>query len=362
MSLDERVSDFIRLIYESPYDPADWDRMARRLMELTHSNGLLISVVDAQHEQFSAMSFYGNEDSRFAEGIKDYAEWVCHEDPTLHFAAQNPNAGFCDSERSVPCEDYLSQPMTRWNNHCFGATHWIVGYTPPCDGLTLGVSLHTPAEVGHMRRSDERLFRMLFPHIVRAVTLAARPPQLAENHAPVMLVNALGHVVRANDPAQALAAEADAFQLEDGAIVPTHAGARTTFARLMDAALKPEIDEARSGGLKLPRRSKRLDLLALVDPLPHAATIAGAMGAEAVVRFVDPANRGCPMEVQRRLFDFTKREAEVAELLLAGHSVESIGHTLKISPATVRIHLRALFRKTDTDRQSDLINLLLRVS
>ncbi|HYZ86686.1 MAG TPA: helix-turn-helix transcriptional regulator [Bryobacteraceae bacterium] len=56
----------------------------------------------------------------------------------------------------------------------------------------------------------------------------------------------------------------------------------------------------------------------------------------------------------------TKTEARVAELLVAGHSVSEICDELSIRTTTARTHLRHLFEKTDTRRQSELVAALLR--
>jgi DNA-binding CsgD family transcriptional regulator len=56
------------------------------------------------------------------------------------------------------------------------------------------------------------------------------------------------------------------------------------------------------------------------------------------------------------------REAELARMLLEGHSLESASESLDIAIGTARVHLRNLFAKTDTNRQGDLIRLLTRLA
>ncbi|MBN9697252.1 MAG: helix-turn-helix transcriptional regulator [Zoogloea sp.] len=60
-------------------------------------------------------------------------------------------------------------------------------------------------------------------------------------------------------------------------------------------------------------------------------------------------------QLLQRLFGLTAAEARVLERLTAGLSVEEIAQGSGVSPATVRVQLKALFKKTNTRRQADLI-------
>ena len=64
----------------------------------------------------------------------------------------------------------------------------------------------------------------------------------------------------------------------------------------------------------------------------------------------------------RTAYRLTPKETELARLPTAGHSVETAAETLAITIVTARVHLRNLFIKTGTDRQSELILLLSRLS
>jgi DNA-binding NarL/FixJ family response regulator len=55
----------------------------------------------------------------------------------------------------------------------------------------------------------------------------------------------------------------------------------------------------------------------------------------------------------------TTREIVVATLLLHGRTRKSIGHRLKVSPETVRVHIDALF---DKFRVKDRLGLALRIA
>ncbi|WP_280283304.1 helix-turn-helix transcriptional regulator [Pseudomonas sp. BN415] len=56
----------------------------------------------------------------------------------------------------------------------------------------------------------------------------------------------------------------------------------------------------------------------------------------------------------------TRREREVARLLLEGHSSISASQCLQISPGTVKVHRRSLYEKLSIGSQSQLLALFVR--
>jgi DNA-binding CsgD family transcriptional regulator len=62
--------------------------------------------------------------------------------------------------------------------------------------------------------------------------------------------------------------------------------------------------------------------------------------------------------ILRQFFGLTPAETRLAILLLQHRSVEEAAERLDISLNTARTHLKKLFEKTGTRRQSELVSLL----
>lgn len=58
------------------------------------------------------------------------------------------------------------------------------------------------------------------------------------------------------------------------------------------------------------------------------------------------------------MFDLTPAEARVASALMTGAALESIATQHRVSLGTVRTQLRAIYEKTCTHRQAQLVALL----
>ncbi|KQT54519.1 LuxR family transcriptional regulator [Aureimonas sp. Leaf454] len=73
--------------------------------------------------------------------------------------------------------------------------------------------------------------------------------------------------------------------------------------------------------------------------------------------------RRSPLRSTDQVWDamnLTKREAAIVELVLQGHSSESIGLRLGISTGTVKVHRRNVYRKLGITSQTQLMSIYLR--
>lgn len=87
-------------------------------------------------------------------------------------------------------------------------------------------------------------------------------------------------------------------------------------------------------------------------------------GASLVVVILEDAIRGVGDigGTLHAMFDLTPREIAVATALTRGHDLVETADSLGISPGTARNHLKAVFLKTHTHRQSELVSLILRIT
>jgi DNA-binding CsgD family transcriptional regulator len=358
VSLDEGLSRFIGVLYESVYDPDSWRKAMRELMQRTGSRIAFVSCVDLRHGAFSRTDFYAPETRAVDTGTREYAEETYNFDPSLIWAREHPDAGMCETEAIIGRSDYLDHPFIKWNRSRFGTTHWRVMYTQPVDDLSFALSLHPPAEVGAPSRESRPLHRLLFEHMERALRLAARPPDLSRDAGAVAALDQHGRIVAMSSRCEALIDANDGLSSDLRCL---RASGGSSAAEL-DRAVASAIAGGSGGGVRLKRRSGKPDWLALVCPCPRFLEHLPVPSAAAIVRVVEPNIAETLSPEHAQLFDLTPRELQVAEAMLHGHSVESLATSLGISRNTVRVHLRSLFQKTGTGRQADLVHLLAEVA
>ena len=133
--------------------------------------------------------------------------------------------------------------------------------------------------------------------------------------------------------------------------------------RRLQAAIDIGIREAdaTAGPVLVRRPSGRLPLVVEVSPLPPDRMLV-FNGARAIVVVRDPAAR--PASSERRLatlFGLSRAETRLAALLGSGVPLAEAAERLSIRYETARTQLKAIFFKTDTHRQADLVALFARL-
>lgn len=115
------------------------------------------------------------------------------------------------------------------------------------------------------------------------------------------------------------------------------------------------------GSLGLPRAAKCPLVMRIVRI--EGREPAGRGGARFVVVLFDPDD--CPQpspDILAQLFDCTPGESRVAAALAAGKTLDQIASERRVSGCTVRAQANALFAKTRTSRQAELVALLTRLA
>jgi DNA-binding CsgD family transcriptional regulator len=98
----------------------------------------------------------------------------------------------------------------------------------------------------------------------------------------------------------------------------------------------------------------------LVSPLSPGSFAITAVRPSVCVVVADPSRRhDIPTERLRDLYGLTPSEAQLAVKLACGDDLQSAAKSVGVGYATARTRLAAIFRKTDTKRQGELVKLLL---
>ncbi|MCV3768490.1 helix-turn-helix transcriptional regulator [Rhizobium sp. TRM95796] len=103
-----------------------------------------------------------------------------------------------------------------------------------------------------------------------------------------------------------------------------------------------------------PFRAADIDLLRKAEPLV-AAMIRSAF-RDLARRFAQSKASPQPAETSGIRQPLTEREKAIIELVLQGHSSESIGLTLGIATGTVKVHRRNIYRKLGIASQTQLMS------
>lgn len=248
---------------------------------------------------------------------------------------------------------------------------WFAGMMVADFGLSgLYLNVERGPDQERFSHREIELLRRMVPHVQRAGQLTVRLARaradgvldgLAALDCGGLLLSAAGVVIGEN--AQARRHLGPGLTLRLGRLAAVHAASNDTLQRLLGTVLRPgPAHEAPAAGA-----------VAIVRPLGrplviHAAPIVGAasdvfQAAKAIVMVVDPDEHREPAAlVLRQTFGLTLAEAETALLLARGLDLDEIARMRAVSGGTVRQQIKAVFAKTATRRQAELVALVLRLS
>lgn len=242
--------------------------------------------------------------------------------------------------------------------------------------LTLGeapcrasICVHKTRELGPVTADEHRTLRRLVSELEPAFQLAFRHNEMLTSafwdgiivgrfDQMAFLLDERGRVMRQTDAAGALATTRDGVGIVARRLTARLPAEIAALHAVIAQAIKPV--SPRSGAMRISRASGRLPLILVCYPLQRSARMIAPLEAAALVRIIDPTTRRARADESliADAFGLTPREAELARLFVAGHSVESAAATLGIAVPTARTHLHRLFEKTGSTRQSELVALL----
>lgn len=362
MSLDDDLSQLIGQIYEAALDRESWAKVINEIMVRTRSRVGFVSSVDLRQGAFNRSFFYAPEESRVETGVREYAEQIYAIDPALEWAMAHPSAGMCETSAIISRSDAMAHPFFKWQNDRLGTTHFCVMYNQPVDDMSFSLSLHPATADGPPSKASCNLQRLLFGHMERALRLAARPPDFSRDTGAVIALDRYGRMVACSARADELIAMADGIAIDGRHIVATNPESSASLRHAINSALDTQRAGGSGGGVRIKRTSGRPSWLALTSPYPRFLEHLPIPTPAVVVRILENEAHPTLLEKHADLFQLTNREIEVGCALLEGHSIDSLAAHLGISRNTARVHLQALFRKTETNRQSDLIRVLSEVA
>jgi DNA-binding CsgD family transcriptional regulator len=217
--------------------------------------------------------------------------------------------------------------------------------------------------------SDLRLLDMLVPHLARAYAIHCRlrdernerkalTEVLDRLPTGVLLLDAQGSAVLQNRSLRDILALGDGFRIRQGRPTLDDPRENRNLQLLVAAAL---ADPPGHGGVtSATRPSGKRSFPVMVGPLLAASSDSGIHEARAILFIADP-ERGHvgTTEVLESLYQLTHAEAELVRLVAEGRSLEQVADERGVTMNTVRSQLKQVFSKTDTNRQGELVHLVL---
>lgn len=178
----------------------------------------------------------------------------------------------------------------------------------------------------------------------------------------VYLTDCQGRIVYMNRAAERQVKTGNALHIVDNRLTPVDSLARV---KLTEAIAKAAVDETerRSGGITvaLPAAGNK-GLVATVIPIESRGLndLCDAAAAMVAIFVQDPvAVPPIPGDAFATLYGLTNSELRVLLAMAPGLSVKAAAGILGISDKTAKTHLKHIYAKTGTSKQTELMHLLM---
>ncbi len=177
----------------------------------------------------------------------------------------------------------------------------------------------------------------------------------------ILVVDAGGRILTRNARAHQLIGRRDGLLALKGRIAAANQTENQQLVQAVAHAAASKDFDAAQGALCLTRQSMAAPLSVLVLPLRAAVGNLGPMPPSAAVVVVgDPESTyEISEEVMARFFGLTAAEARVLVDLVNGASLADIAEDRDLTRNTIKTQLNQIFRKTLTNRQADLVKVVL---
>jgi len=359
-AMQRHYDELVQLCYECVLDESRWDVLLERLLALSgrQQGGV---VIQARGERYGKVTQYHRCSE---EAVQRYADHFHRLDPGLDCMPQRQvGLWYHDwehlSANTLKLHPYYQEFMRPLD---MGHNSYVKLYETPSHNAYL--TLITERCCSTPEASQQELLEQLSPHLRLAGAFASHLATLTNrlHHQSLLLeysnhccwlVDGQGRLAFASQRGEALLQQPGApLRIQQGRLRARHDGVPLgkTIQRAAGVGGPPC-----AGLVRLDEPQRRCLLVVPVTPslLPHDSP---------PLVLLTLSDRAMDQERARDLFKFTPAETRLAQLLVDGLSPEACAIKLQVSITTVRSQLRALLRKTETERQAELVAMLGRVA
>ncbi len=351
------MQDAVGCLYESAGTPEQWGDALDRVYRLFDSMAAHFFLWNEATDQPVA-----SQGSTTYKGQQDALKYYLRIDPRRRLLAGKPVGA------TLLCHEHFDDDFVRHDE-------FFQDYSLRLDRRYLmAVRLHQAgptASILAILRSprqgpfgpDQRaLLQHLAPHLHRVARMHYQWRQqqierdLLDNVPGAMLAaDAEARVVRMNQAAETLLAEADGLRLVAGRLAAWQTGQTHDLHRLIRQAAR---GTAADGGLIIGGASGERYGLVITRLTGRSSMAAAPDGPLAMVVATRLTQEALSRQLLMAMFGLTPAEARLAAEIAAGQRLDALAEAHHVTLPTLRTQLRAIYGKTGTSRQSELVRLL----
>jgi DNA-binding CsgD family transcriptional regulator len=360
---EKDLLDLIDRLYAAAAGEQQWSAALKNAIDFFHGVGVCLCDMDWRRRQI---------DEWHAHGLPDMGTYAAHVnaiDPRIKFSMHRPADHIAWDALFITEREMDRHEFYDWQLRLSGARYFVGSRMRDDGDLSSMLAMNFTPQHGPPSERDIETFAIVRNHVRNAWLLRSkrderlsRLPAFLSERLPwgVITLDLHSRILALNGQAEKIAAAKDGLRIERGQLVAWKSAENRSLQQLIGNVLRAAADPVahKAGALLVARRSGLPGYILQV--LPNIRNGLDNGGSPAVIIYIsDPLLRAEPdLHVLSSAFNLSRREADLAALLLRGDSLTRAAEQLAMSRNMARNHLQAIFRKTRTNSQSSLIRLL----
>lgn len=377
MDLSEQsFHGLIDRIYEAAEEPQRWHDLYESLQSALGVKSIHMLAIDKRHRTLS----YSDGANMPVQGELAYMQHYRFIDPRLPVILERPLGEWTHCHEILGEEEVAAHPFYQEFLIPYDRRYMSACKLVDTDDAAVVLSTLSGTAQGPLGEQALAFLDRLLPHLRRACRISLQnfvySTQALVGHMlvnklrqPVLLMGMHGEVMHANEAAQEMLRSTRLVAVEGGQLrLPTRVLQELLgeCARLEQAIKSgtPEPDGVPAGqfrSLRVGDEGSADSLYAFYTVLSPQGAM-GTFGLRPVVMLLFYHPRSAPAidaSLLFAVFGLTPAECRIATLLAEGLSLKKIAQVQGTQHDTVRKQLRSIYQKTATNRQPELIRLLL---
>ena len=380
---DDAIRDLIGAIYEAASETKQWGPVVRQIKVATNSHFAKLWFGDPNYNalefatrpsDFLAFEHPELSLSDLGDLVRSFPDPSSFTEPYAKAVSRNcaPLGQVMNGHELVPIDDFRRSEWFHLMGKPFGMVHTIGAIIEPQAGKVGGLTFYRADEKPNYGRGEQRLLDALVPHIrrslnlLRQLRLADAKSQILQSsidtlRSAIVLIGGTGKVVFFNAAAGRLLKRCPDLAVRRDRLQATSHTDSVALEQLTKRAMGADGRRPIGGAVTIQRAGNGLPLQVVAAPISadNRTVLASSGHAVALLVIHDPnGDTSIPQEIVATLFGLTPMEGTLLVALSEGQTLRQYSDDHCVTYNTARTHLRNVFAKTNTSKQSDLVRLM----
>lgn len=379
VTLNQYENELIELIYQIPLKSDGWGEFCNRMISVLHCSSVQVLAFDIQHQAYSFSRVINTvSESETAQAEVAYLHYPVEADPRWSDFLNPARQGWYQCHHHSITDEFVAnsdlyQDVLLPVNIRYTSAHELL----LDDKLCVLIAVHTSIERKPLTQPELDFLDRLLVHLKRVTAIQRHIYEFSTKaimgyalvdklSQPIMLLDFAGTISHYNIAAQQLLNKSQLINIDEKKLVlpEPYQSLLTENLKQIEFLFKTQkLDfdqKIEDGCIKI--LDENGETLYIFASLLVSEQEMKAFGIRPLVMltFYHPNHTSLvDAHLLHAAFGLTPVESKVALLLLEGFLPKEVAQKHGVSLDTVRKHLKSIFKKTATNRQAELVRLLL---